>query len=134
MRSFRSPQGRDRTTSRGGQGKGSLTVHNITEGIGIAAPMLKARPPLWLFPALTLLAGGPATLGLWLGSLAFAPQWAALALAIGAGAILQVVVEVGTFVARSDKRGAATFLSVPTMAGLAFGVTLMYATAMLVKI
>lgn len=111
-----------------------FTIHNITEGIGIAAPMLKKRPPLWTFPALTLLAGGPAVLGLWIGSLAYAPQWSALALAIGAGAILQVVVEVSAYLARSDGRGTAALLSWPVMAGLAFGVTFMYGTAMLVKV
>ncbi len=111
-----------------------FTIHNITEGIGIAAPMLKKRPPLWIFPALTLLAGGPAVLGLWIGSLAYAPQWSALALAIGAGAILQVVVEVSAHLARSDGRGTAALLSWPVMAGLAFGVTFMYGTAMLVKV
>jgi hypothetical protein len=31
---------------------------------------------------------------LWFGSLAYAPQWSAFALAIGAGAIAQVIVEV----------------------------------------
>ena len=111
-----------------------FTLHNITEGIGIAAPMLKVRPPLWSFPALTLLAGGPAVLGLWVGSLAYAPQWSALALAIGAGAILQVVVEVSAYLARSDGRGRAAFASWPVMTGLALGVALMYVTAMLVKI
>lgn len=44
------------------------------------------------FAALTLLAGGPAVIGLRLGSLACAPQWSALALAVGAGAILEVIV------------------------------------------
>jgi zinc transporter ZupT len=111
-----------------------FTLHNITEGIGIAAPILKLRPPLWTFAALTLLAGGPAVIGLWIGSLAYAPQWSALALAIGAGAILQVVIEVSAYLARSDKRGLAALLSPPTMAGLAFGVAFMYGTAMLVKI
>ena len=111
-----------------------FTIHNITEGIGIAAPMLKARPPLWIFPALTLLAGGPAVVGLWVGSLAYAPQWSALALAIGAGAILQVVVEVSAYLARSDGRGTTALLSWPVMVGLAFGVAFMYGTAMLVKV
>ena len=111
-----------------------FTLHNITEGIGIAAPMLKARPAIWTFPALTLLAGGPAVLGLWIGSLAFAPQWAALALAIGAGAILQVIVEVTAYLIKSDGRGAATLSSWPVLSGAAFGVAFMYATAMLVKI
>ena len=79
-----------------------FTLHNITEGIGIAAPILKERPPLLNFVGLTLLAGGPAVVGLWIGSLAFAPQWSALALAIGAGAILQVIVEV-TVLLRSGR-------------------------------
>jgi ZIP family zinc transporter len=52
-----------------------FTLHNVTEGIGIAAPILKIRPPLWTFVSLALLAGGPAVLGMWIGSLASAPQW-----------------------------------------------------------
>lgn len=111
-----------------------FTMHNITEGIGIAAPMLKVRPALWTFPALTLLAGGPAVLGLWVGSLAYAPQWSALALAIGAGAILQVVVEVTAYLMKSDERGITAIYSWPAVSGIGFGITFMYATAMLVKI
>lgn len=111
-----------------------FTIHNITEGIGIAAPILKSRPALWVFPALTLLAGGPAVLGLWVGSLAYAPQWSALALAIGAGAILQVVVEVIAYLMKADGRGVVALSSWPVVSGLAFGVVFMYATAMLVKI
>ncbi|TIM65358.1 MAG: metal transporter, partial [Mesorhizobium sp.] len=108
-------------------------LHNITEGIGISAPMLKKRPPLWAFVGLALLAGGPAVVGLWIGSLAYAPQWSALALAVGAGAILQVIVEVTAYLMRSDGRGPA--LTAPaTMAGLAAGVSFMYVTAMLVKV
>ncbi|MBN8999708.1 MAG: metal transporter [Rhizobiales bacterium] len=111
-----------------------FTLHNITEGIGIAAPILKVRPPLWSFAGLTLLAGGPAVIGLWIGSLAYAPQWSALALAIGAGAILQVIVEVGSYLMRSDGRGPRSLLAASTMAGLASGVMLMFTTAMFVKI
>lgn len=111
-----------------------FTIHNVTEGIGIAAPMLKARPALWTFPALTLLAGGPAVLGLWVGSLAYAPQWSALALAIGAGAILQVVVEITAYLKKSDGRGVAVLATRPVISGAAFGVAFMYTTAMLVKI
>lgn len=111
-----------------------FTIHNITEGIGIAAPILKSRPAVGVFPALTLLAGGPAVLGLWVGSLAYAPQWSALALAIGAGAILQVVVEVIAYLMKADGRGVVALSSWPAVSGLAFGVVFMYATAMLVKI
>lgn len=111
-----------------------FTLHNITEGIGIAAPILKVRLPLWSFAGLTLLAGGPAILGLWIGSLAYAPQWSALALAIGAGAILQVIVEVGFYLMRSDGQGSQVLVAPSTMAGLAAGVGFMFVTAMLVKI
>ena len=110
-----------------------FTLHNITEGIGIAAPILKERPPLWTFAGLTLLAGGPAVVGLWIGSLAFAPQWSALALAIGAGAILQVIVEVTALLRRGRSRPGALF-SPAAIAGLVAGVGFMYMTAMLVKI
>ena len=110
-----------------------FTLHNITEGIGIAAPILKQRPPLWSFGALALLAGGPAVIGLWIGSLAFAPQWSALALAIGGGAILQVIVEVSSMLVRQGGKGIGSLLSPAIMAGLAVGVGFMYATAMAVK-
>jgi zinc transporter ZupT len=109
-----------------------FTLHNITEGIGIAAPILKERPPLRTFASLTLLAGGPAVIGLWIGSLAFAPQWSALALAIGAGAILQVIVEVTALLRRGS--GGASGFSPAVVAGLVSGVGFMYLTAMLVKI
>ena len=111
-----------------------FTLHNITEGIGIAAPILKVRPPLWTFAGLALLAGGPAVIGMWIGSLAYAPQWSALALAVGAGAILQVVIEVGLYLMRSSGRGSSALFSLPVLGGLAVGVGFMYATAMLVKI
>ncbi|MBT1160239.1 metal transporter [Aminobacter anthyllidis] len=111
-----------------------FTLHNITEGIGIAAPILKVRPSLWTFAGLALVAGGPAVIGMWIGSLAYAPHWSALALAVGAGAILQVVIEVGLYLMRSDGRGSSALLSPPVLAGLAAGVGFMYLTAMLVKI
>lgn len=111
-----------------------FALHNVTEGIGIAAPMLKLRPPLWSFPALTLLAGGPAILGLWTGSLAYAPQWSALALAIGAGAILQVIVEVTAYMMRQNSDRQSVLFSPAVMAGFLAGITFMYVTAAFIKI
>jgi len=111
-----------------------FTLHNITEGIGIAAPLLRARPPLMSFVGLALLAGAPAIVGMWLGSLAFSAHWSALALAVGAGAILQVIVEVGAYLARTG-RGDAWVLASPTaIGGIALGITVMYTTGMLVKV
>jgi zinc transporter ZupT len=111
-----------------------FTLHNITEGIGIATPMLRVRPPLIVFVGLVLLAGGPAVIGMWIGSLAAAPQWAAVALAIGAGAILQVVIEIGDYLRREGAGPIGALLSLPVLSGFAVGVVLMYATAVLVKI
>jgi len=111
-----------------------FALHNVTEGIGIAAPMLKAKPPLWTFPALVLLAGGPAILGIWMGSLAYAPQWTALALAIGAGAILQVIVEVTSYMMRQNGDGQKSLFSPEVMSGFLVGIAFMYVTAAIIKI
>jgi zinc transporter ZupT len=110
-----------------------FTLHNITEGIGIAAPLLKVRPPFGAFVGLALLAGGPAILGMWLGSLTYSPQWSALALAIGAGAILQVIIEVGAYLIRSDARPTFS-VNVSVIGGVVLGLALMYTTAVLVKV
>jgi zinc transporter ZupT len=111
-----------------------FTLHNVTEGIGIAAPLVDSRPSLTTFAGLALLAGAPAIFGLWLGSLSYAPHWSALALAIGAGAILQVIVEVGMYLMRSAGRRGAAWVTPATIAGLVVGVGVMYATGMLVKV
>ncbi len=111
-----------------------FTLHNLTEGIGIAAPLLRASPPLMSFIGLALLAGAPAIVGIWLGSLAVSPHWAALALAIGVGAILQVIVEVAAYLVRSGS-GKWWELATPTaIGGIALGITVMYATGVLVKV
>jgi zinc transporter, ZIP family len=111
-----------------------FTLHNITEGIGIAAPLVDSRPSLPTFAGLALLAGAPAIIGLWLGSLSYAPHWSALALAVGAGAILQVIVEVGAYLMRSAGRQGIAWITPSTIAGLVIGVGVMYATGMLVKV
>jgi zinc transporter ZupT len=111
-----------------------FSLHNITEGIGIAAPLLRSRPTLVHFVGLTLLAGAPAIAGMWLGSLAFSPHWSALALAIGAGAILQVIVEVSAYLVRSSGGASSALVSPAAIGGIVLGVAVMYATGMLVKI
>lgn len=109
-----------------------FTLHNVTEGIGIAAPLLDRRPPLLLLAALALLAGLPAVLGIWLGAFAYSSHWAAIALAVGAGAILQVIVEVGLLLkTRVPKREPGrAYASI--LAGLVAGAAVMYLTALLV--
>ena len=111
-----------------------FTIHNLTEGIGIAAPMVRERPrwPVWV--GLVALAGLPAVLGTWIGAYAFAPHWTVLFLGIGAGAILQVVVEVAVHLRRKAAEHGATGLSATSVGGFATGVGVMYATALLVQV
>lgn len=125
-----------------------FTLHNITEGIGIAAPVARRSVRIGTFLALGLIAGGPAIIGTWVGAFAFEPQWAALFLGIGAGAILQVMVEVGGLLTRGVEggarsgapdgaavRGARTGWASPTnLAGFALGLVIMYATGLLVSV
>jgi zinc transporter, ZIP family len=110
-----------------------FTVHNLSEGIAIAAPLVKKPPPMITFGALALIAGVPAIPGIWLGSYAIAPQWAALALAIGTGAILQVLFEVGSITLRG-RDGAKISLDRYAMAGFIFGVAFMYVTAIAIRV
>jgi zinc transporter ZupT len=111
-----------------------FTLHNITEGVGIAAPLTKAeRPKLITFVLLALLAGAPAILGTWIGGLAFSPFLAVLFLSVGAGAILQVIYEVGKMLWRDAERQGMPAVSWVNFAALTAGVLIMYVTAFLVK-
>lgn len=109
-----------------------FTLHNITEGIGIAAPIARNRPRLWHFVALAALAGLPAVLGVWIGGFIYNSLAASLFLALGAGAIAQVVYEVGRLIFRQSSEEGAPLLSPATFGGFAAGVAVMYATALLV--
>ena len=111
-----------------------FTLHNITEGVGIAAPILKERPRLAHFLWLALLGGGPAILGTWIGGFAFSNLLAAVFLAVGAGAILQVIYEVTRLLLKDSGRSKSPALSAPNLGGLLTGVAVMYATALLVSV
>lgn len=111
-----------------------FTLHNITEGVGIVAPLTRnERPKLITFFWLALLAGAPAMLGTWIGGFAFNPLVAVIFLSLGAGAILQVVWEVGKLLVKEAERAGDTAVSWLNFAGLAAGIFIMYITAFLVK-
>ena len=110
-----------------------FTLHNITEGVGIAAPVVKQNPGLRHFALLALLAGGPAILGTWIGGFAFNPVLATLFLAIGVGAILQVVWEVGKLVAKDSAKIERPTMNWTNLTGFVIGAGLMYFTAFMVK-
>jgi zinc transporter ZupT len=109
-----------------------FTLHNITEGIGIAAPIAREQPRLWHFATLAAIAGLPAVLGVWIGGFIYNNLATAVFLALGAGAIAQVVYEVGRLIARQSKEDETPLLSPATFGGLVAGIVIMYATALLV--
>jgi ZIP family zinc transporter len=112
-----------------------FTLHNITEGVGIAAPILQEKRPRFAhFVALALLGGGPAIVGTWVGGFAYSNLLSAVFLAVGAGAIMQVVYEVGRLVLRDSTRSKAPALSGTNLGGLTAGIAIMYATALLVSV
>ncbi len=109
-----------------------FALHNVTEGIAISAPMRKERLTLLTLFWLALIAGGPAMLGTLAGAYATTPLWTALAFGIGAGAITQVVIEVGGLLWRTGADGAPQWRSAASMSGFVCGVAVMYVTAFIV--
>ena len=106
-------------------------VHNVTEGLGIAAPIAEksaVRPSLVRLATLALIAGGPAILGAWIGGYAANDLLAVLFFAAAAGAALEVVVEVGRFVAR---RAPGGLTSGYVIGGFLAGIAVMYVTGVL---
>jgi hypothetical protein len=71
---------------------------------------------------------------IWAGSLAYAPQWSAFALAVGAGAILQVMVEVTAYLQRQNSDRQAILYSPAVLGGFLGGIAFMYVTAALIKV
>jgi zinc transporter ZupT len=110
-----------------------FTLHNITEGVGIAAPVVRKNPGWRHWIQLALLAGFPAVIGVWVGGFAFNPMLATIFLAIGIGAILQVIWEVGRLVARDTAKLGLPVVNWTNLAGVAAGVAIMYFTAFMVK-
>jgi zinc transporter ZupT len=109
-----------------------FTLHNITEGIGIAAPIGRTRPAVWHFIALAAVAGLPAVLGVWIGGFIYSNLATAVFLALGAGAIAQVIYEVSKLIARQSAEDKTPLITKVTFGGLLGGIVIMYATALLV--
>ncbi len=105
-----------------------FTLHNTTEGLAIVAPLSKeAEVGIGKLLILGLIAGGPTILGAWLGGMVVSPITGGIALALGAGAIAQVVIRLlGTV---TEDRSFKTYLSSPVvLVGLIVGAALMFVT------
>lgn len=107
-----------------------FAIHNTTEGLAIVAPLAGGRPRLRRLVALGLIAGAPVILGAWIGAVAFNPAIAAFMLGVGAGAIAQVIVQIVPSL--RDRAGRA--LTPATVAGIAAGAAVLYATSLLVSV
>ena len=79
--------------------------------------------------ALTLIAGGPAILGAWLGGFASSDLLAVVFFAAAAGAALEVVVEVARYVGRAHR--PAVCGPAGCIGGFLSGIAAMYVTGLL---
>ena len=80
---------------------------------------------------LGLIGGVPTIAGAWLGGFVYSPIWSVLFLAVGVGAIAQVI---GQIVRQMSREGSAARMLAtrPVLTGLAAGFAVMYVTGMLV--
>ena len=108
-----------------------FTLHNTTEGLAIVAPLASERTRVRDLALLGVIGGVPTIAGAWLGGLLYSPVFSVLCLAIGAGAIGQVVLQISRQMAGTGSV-ASYFSRGPVLAGLAAGFVIMYSTGMLV--
>ena len=107
-----------------------FAIHNTTEGLAIVAPIAHERPSVGRLAVLGVLAGAPAILGAWIGAAALNSSIAAFLFGFGAGAIVQVIVQLTPSLRDDDGR----VLHPRAVGGLLAGMALMFATGLLVSI
>lgn len=105
-------------------------IQNITEGLGIIAPVLRDRPTIGRLAVMGLIGGAPAILGAWIGGYAPSPFLAVLFLAIGAGAIFQVTYEIAKLIQKDTQREA---MPMTVFSGVLTGMMLLWVTGLLIK-
>ena len=106
-------------------------LHNTTEGLAIVAPLAREPVRVGRLLRLGLLGGAPTIVGAWVGGLIYSPIWSVLFLALGAGAIAQVVVQLTRQVVGEES--VAGYVTTPPVAGGLFaGVTVMWVTGLVI--
>ena len=105
-----------------------FAIHNTTEGFAIVAPLAKTKSIIPKLIAMGLIAGTPAIFGAWIGGFFFSPFSAIIFLAIGAGAIFQVIISIILW----QKKENNFLSSWPLMLGISLGLVIMYLTSIFI--
>ena len=105
-----------------------FATHNTTEGLAIAAPLTKSKAKIFKMIGLGLIAGVPAIFGCWVGGFSFSPLFTLIFLAIGAGAIFQVVISIFQYMKEKSDILSNTSL----FAGISAGLIVMYLTSVII--
>jgi zinc transporter ZupT len=112
-----------------------FTLHNTTEGLAIVAPMAKSGSKIVLRKLLLmgLIAGVPTIIGAWIGGFLYSPITAIIFLAIGAGAIFQVVFSITSWmISNNSKSRQNSLLSTSVITGFIVGMLIMYVTSLMI--
>lgn len=107
-------------------------IQNITEGLGIIAPVLRDRPGIGRLAIMGLVGGSPAILGAWIGGYTPSPFLAVLFLAIGAGAIFEVIYEIAKLIQKDTAREGGAMPMV-VFSGVLTGMMMLWVTGLLIK-
>jgi zinc transporter ZupT len=110
-----------------------FALHNTTEGIAIAGPLskdktLSKKSLITKLIGFGLIAGSPAIFGAWIGGFSYSPFSSVIFLAIGAGAIFQVIVVILRLI---REEGDKNLSGSSVVAGIAIGMLVMYLTSIL---
>ena len=106
-----------------------FALHNTTEGLAIAAPMSRGKMMLGKLAAMGMIAGSPAIFGAWVGGFVYSPFTSVVFLAIGAGAIFQVIFIILKWIQDESEQKLSGFA---VIFGFAVGMLVMYMTSILV--
>ncbi|MDC0159749.1 divalent cation transporter [Candidatus Nitrosopelagicus sp.] len=105
-----------------------FAIHNTTEGLAIAAPLTNSKAKIAKMIGLGLIAGTPAIFGCWIGGFSFSPFFTLIFLAIGAGAIFQVVISIFQYMREKSDLLSNTSL----FTGISAGLIVMYLTSVII--
>ena len=111
-----------------------FTLHNTTEGLAIVAPMAKSggKVTIQKLIVMGLIAGIPTIVGAWIGGFLYSPIAAIIFLAIGAGAIFQVVLSITSWMSSTNSEPRQAMLSTSVITGFTMGMAIMYVTSLLI--